>query len=213
MLPLGRTVQETRGWGAGQGALDTIRTAEACWAPGCPGLCFLPQMGRGCLAPQILTVERLGLQASASGLGPGFVDSRCVSGGGAGNMKAAPPGSLKLSCWPGPGPGPGAGSSQPLAVCGPRLPWPRLGGSWLGGALWGEGLRVPLALSAPRSPQAGGVCAFPPAIPWGSRAAVWSPRVLWGSWAAVSSLGTALLWRLQSPCHPFVCFLGSRPSC
>ena len=130
-----------------------------------------------------------------------------------------------LSCWP--GSGPGAGSSQPLAVCGPRLPWPRLGGSWLGGAVWGEGLRVPPALSAPRSPQAGGVCAFPATIPWGSRAAVWSPRVLWGSraavwsprvpwgspaavwsprvlWgsrAAVSSLGTALLWRLQSPCY------------
>lgn len=104
-----------------------------------------------------------------------------------------------LSCWP--GSGPGAGSSQPLAVCGPRLPWPRLGGSWLGGAVWGEGLRVPPALSAPRSPQAGGVCAFPATIPWGSRAAVWSPRVLWGSRAAVSSLGTALLWRLQSPCY------------
>lgn len=112
MSPLGRTVQETWGWGAGQEALDTIRTAEACWAPGCPGLSFLPQMGRGCLAPQILTVERLGLQASASGLGPGFVDSRCVLGGGAGNMKAAPPGSLKLSCCPA-GRGLGLGRAPP----------------------------------------------------------------------------------------------------
>lgn len=72
MLPLGRMVQETWGWGGRQGALETIRTTQACWVLGRPGLCFLLQSGRGCLTTQVLTVERLGLQASRPWDGAGF---------------------------------------------------------------------------------------------------------------------------------------------
>lgn len=130
---------------------------------------------------------------SALGLGPVFVDSRCVSGGGAGNMEGCSQGvteTVPLSRWP--GPGPGAGSSQPLAICGPWFPWPRLGAFWLGGSV--SGLRVCVSLPhcfCSTVPTGWCVCTFPHTVPWGSR-------------AAVSSLGTALLWSLQSPSPSFI---------
>lgn len=148
--PLGRMVQGTRGWGGWQGALETIRTTQACWVLGRSGLCFLLQSGRGCLMSQVLTVERLGLQAS----GPWDWGRVSLTAGvcrkvGQGAWKAAPGVTETVQLPRRPGPGPGAGSSQPLAICGPHLPWPRFGAPWLGGAGWGQGLRVPPAPVCP----------------------------------------------------------------
>lgn len=127
---------------------------------------------------------------SALGLGPGFVDSRCVSGGGAGNMEGCSQGvteTVPLArawAW-------GGLLTAPCclwALVSLAQAWGLLAGRF---CPWGEGLHVPPALYLLHGPHRL-VCAHPP------------PHHPMGEPAAVSSLGTALLWSLQSPSPSFI---------